>query len=445
MAGGSFETFNKIRPGAYINFKSAAQPLNSVGFRGIATLALPMNYGASETLIHLTAEQLLDGSCEALIGCNIAEDESLMYQQVLTDCTEVLLFRMDTAGKKATLALGALTATAKYAGVSGNKISVAIVANGSAFDVVTSFNGLVRDIQTGSTVGDIKDNDFVDFSGVAETALQLNAGGELEGGTNGSVNNSSYSKYFELLKTAKWNTMGIPIENSTEIQSQVKEFIEYMRETVGTKVQAVLNNISVNYEGIISTMNQGFTTTQYTISPAVFVARVTGLTAGAAINQSRTYYSFDDGITIIGQMTHEQIVQNLKMGKLLLSARQDGVVVVEQDINTLHTFTAMKDYSFSKNRVIRTLDQINNDIRLLFEKSYLGKQDNNEDGRTIFKSDIIDYLLKLQKMNAIQNFDGSTDITVKQGSNLDEVIVGLNIQPVDSMEKLYMTVTVRRY
>ena len=29
----------------------------------------------------------------------------------------------------------------------------------------------------------------------------------------------------------------------------------------------------------------------------------------------------------------------------------------EQDINTLHTFTALKDYSFSKNRVIRTIDQ----------------------------------------------------------------------------------------
>lgn len=37
-------------------------------------------------------------------------------------------------------------------------------------------------------------------------------------------------------------------------------------------------------------------------------------------------------------------------------------------------------------------------------------------------------------MNAIQNFDGSTDITIAQGANLDEVIVKLNIQPVDSME-----------
>ena len=28
MAGGTFEAMNKVRPGAYINFQSASQPLN---------------------------------------------------------------------------------------------------------------------------------------------------------------------------------------------------------------------------------------------------------------------------------------------------------------------------------------------------------------------------------------------------------------------------------
>ena len=289
------------------------------------------------------------------------------------------------------------------------------------------------------------DNDFVDFSGTSTAALVANAGGELEDGENGTVVNNTYSKYFDLLKTAKWNTLGIPLETSTEIQAQLKTFIKYMRDTVGTKVQAVANNIDADTEGIISTLNQGYKSDQYNITIPMFVARVTGMTAGCAINKSLTYYAFEDANEIIGQLSHEEIVSALQSGKFVLSARQDGVVVVEQDINTLHTFTSQKDYSFSKNRVIRTIDQINNDIRLLFEKSYLGKQDNNDDGRTVFKADIIDYCYKLQKMNAIQNFDGSTDITIAQGANLDEVIVKLNIQPVDSMEKLYMTVTLRRY
>jgi hypothetical protein len=445
MAGGVFEAMNKVRSGAYIVFQSASQPLNMVGDRGIATLPIQMNWGANDTLIELTSEQLLDGSCESIIGCNIMEEESLIYQQVLTDCVKVLLFRMDTGGVKATLTLNTLTATAKYAGTAGNKIAVSIVENGSNFDVITSFNGAVVDTQTGTLVGDIVDNDFVDFSGTSTAALVANAGGELENGENGTVVNSTYSKYFDLLKTAKWNTLGIPLETSTEIQAQLKTFIKYMRDTVGTKVQAVANNIDADTEGIISTLNQGYKSDQYNITIAMFVARVTGMTAGCAINKSLTYYAFEDANEIIGQLSHEEIVSALQSGKFVLSARQDGVVVVEQDINTLHTFTSQKDYSFSKNRVIRTIDQINNDIRLLFEKSYLGKQDNNDDGRTVFKADIIDYCYKLQKMNAIQNFDGSTDITIAQGANLDEVIVKLNIQPVDSMEKLYMTVTLRRY
>ena len=92
MAGGTFEAMNKVRPGAYINFQSASQPLNMVGDRGIATLPIQMNFGANDVLISLTPEQLLDGSCESIIGCNIMDEESLIYQQVLTDCSKVLGF-----------------------------------------------------------------------------------------------------------------------------------------------------------------------------------------------------------------------------------------------------------------------------------------------------------------------------------------------------------------
>ena len=49
---------------------------------------------------------------------------------------------------------------------------------------------------------------------------------------------------------------------------------------------------------------------------------------------------------------------------------------------------------------------------------------------------------KLQKMNAIQNFSGAADISVYAGADIDAVVVELAVQPVDAMEKLYMTVLV---
>ena len=48
---------------------------------------------------------------------------------------------------------------------------------------------------------------------------------------------------------------------------------------------------------------------------------------------------------------------------------------------------------------------------------------------------------ELTRINAIQNFE-IDDIVVTQGAELDSVVVTWNIQPVDSMEKLYMTVNV---
>jgi hypothetical protein len=48
----------------------------------------------------------------------------------------------------------------------------------------------------------------------------------------------------------------------------------------------------------------------------------------------------------------------------------------------------------------------------------------------------------MQANNGIQNFDGE-DVTVVQGNTLDSVLVNIAIQPVDSVEKVYCTITVR--
>ena len=89
------------------------------------------------------------------------------------------------------------------------------------------------------------------------------------------------------------------------------------------------------------------------------------------------------------------------------------------------------------------MDEINNSIASVWENSYMGKIDNNARGRDIFKADVIQYLFTLQGINAIENFDSEKDITIAQGTDSDAVLVGLYIQPVDSAEKLYMTVNIR--
>ena len=89
--------------------------------------------------------------------------------------------------------------------------------------------------------------------------------------------------------------------------------------------------------------------------------------------------------------------------------------------------------------LIRVLDEIANQITSVFEASFMGKINNNDIGRTTFKNVLVGYFNQLQGLNAIQNFVAE-DITVEAGIEIDEIIVTANIQPVDSVEKLYMTV-----
>ena len=102
---------------------------------------------------------------------------------------------------------------------------------------------------------------------------------------------------------------------------------------------------------------------------------------------------------------------------------------------------ADKSDSFKKNRVVRTLDDVANTIRSTFENSFLGKVTRNEAGKNAFKAAIIKYFTQLQNMEAIQNFT-SEDVEVLDGDSIDSIVVNVAIQPLDSMEKLYMTVSV---
>ena len=77
----------------------------------------------------------------------------------------------------------------------------------------------------------------------------------------------------------------------------------------------------------------------------------------------------------------------------------------------------------------------------MFEQTYLGKVNNNENGRTSFKSDIISYLKELNKLGAIDDFKNE-DIVVSAGNEIDSVLVEIGVKPIDAMEKLYMTVSV---
>lgn len=82
-----------------------------------------------------------------------------------------------------------------------------------------------------------------------------------------------------------------------------------------------------------------------------------------------------------------------------------------------------------------------NDVARIFGESYIGLVTNSDTGRQLFKADLVSLATQYQAIDAISNFE-SADITIQQGVGKRDVAVACALQPNDSMEKLYMTVTV---
>lgn len=442
MAGGIWLSQNKVRPGAYINFKAVPKSSMTVGDRGIVAMGLPLSWGEEGKLIEVLSSDLLDGNSKKLVGFTAFDSESKLLAGALNYCYKALVYRMNTGGEKAKTTIENLTATAKYSGEFGNKILIAITRDAitSLFTVITYVNGVSLDSQKVSFISELEDNDYVSFSGEGEPTE--NAGSQLSGGTDGSVTDSSaYPLLFKALKLNKWQTFAC-FSSSTEIKSSVVSFIQNMRDDEGRYVQAVVADYDgADYEGIINSVN-GAVIDGVEYKKEDFVAIVAGLTAGSNFNESNTGKVIKGASSIIGELTDSEIKTALSNGKFLISTSTSGKIKVEQDINSLHTYDSTKNYNFSKNRVLRTLDEIGTTVVQTWEDTYMGKVDNNSTGRSLFKSDLISYGNELQRLGGIQEFEGKDDISITQGTNLDSVVCNWYVKPVDSMEKLYLTVNV---
>lgn len=449
-SGGTWLVQNKRRPGAYINFISVPKPVGTLGERGVVAVGMPMTWGPKNELIKLTGDELLNGLSRAKVGVTAVDtEESLPYRVALSGCFTALLFRTDTGGAKATATVqdGALTVSAKYEGSVGNEIVVAIAKNEDTegvYDVQVLLRNLLQETHHVTDIAGFKEieSDFVDFQVLDEgQPVPESAGTPLENGTNGEVDKQTYPTFWNLLDTKNFQAV-VMYDNDPTIPPLLKSKIEIWREKRGKKVQAVVYNYpNADYEGIIS-CDQGFMTSIETVDETLFPLWVASHTAGAEVNESLTCMVVEDAQEIINPVMEDEIADELAKGRFLLSYRQDGAVVVEQDINSLHEFTIDKNYAFSKNRVIRVLDEIGNTTALIFNRSYAGKVDNDEQGRSAYKAELVHMIDQLQGIHAVQNFEGSSDITVLPGEAVDAVVVDLTIQPVDSMEKLYMTVNV---
>ena len=420
MAGGIWKRQNKVRPGAYINVKSKDIAMTRLGGDGVVTVPLALSFGESKKLMKIRRGEDLFKK----LGYEQESPQLLLLNEAFKRVSEVLLYRLNT-GEKANVSLSDnVTAQAKYSGVRGNDITVTVKTNvddPSSFDVVTFLDTVVMDSQTVKVLADLKNNDLVEFSGTGE--LQAVAGAKLTGGTDGTVSTQDYSEYFKALETVEFNYMALPVEDAS-IKKAAINFIKRMREDEGLGAQLVVADSDADSEAVINVKNGVILSDKTVIDKT----------------KATVYEKYEDSVDVVGRLSHTETEDALLKGQFVFTARR-GRAVVEQDINSHVSFTIEKNQDFRKNRILRTLDDIVNDTRYAFSEYFLGKVSNNEDGRQAFKANRIRYFKDLEARGAIEDFKVE-DIEVLRGELKESVVVNVKVKPVDSMEKLYMTVTV---
>ena len=457
MAGGTWNRLvGKERPGTYINFATTERNIVGIGERGIVLLPL-INYCYGPAEEFITIENSAPDAHYDKLGYSVYEPPLLLVKEALKCAKKVIVYipAQGTAatGKVEGDDMPVITAKAKYGGTRGNDLSFDCVANEEeGYDVnVYLENVLMETFEKIETVGDLIDagSAYLTFTGDKTEALADFSAISLAGGEAATTTTLHITRFLDASEAQVWNTMAFPVdrETDTSLLTALVSKIKYLREDVGKYRKAVIANYTCDYEGIINVGNGYVLSDGTVLNPVLATAWVAGADAGADCVTSNTYKVIEDAADIAGLLSHSETVAALKAGKFVFSFNEKMEVAVEYDINCLTSYNdGKKAQSWRKNRVLRVLDSFGESCQVNFPPN---KYDNDEDGWNIMEG-IGKTILKLYGprseggIGAIRNVDYDNDFLVdRELSHGDEVYFNVGIQPVDSAEKLFFTVTTR--
>ncbi|WP_367294280.1 phage tail sheath family protein [Bacillus pumilus] len=448
MNGGTFTPgTEKKRPGIYFNFKTTAQQRITLGDRGTVALPITMSWGEPKTFISISGIEDLNKK----VGLNIDDKSLLLFREAKKKAQTVLLYRLNEGEPAKAQISENFNVLANYGGQKGNEVTIQVTENvldSSKRDVVTYVGTDIVDKQVVTDVKELKQNKYVSFSGEGE--VTITAGVTLSGGKNGVPSVADYTAFLEAAETEYFDVIALPNNTSEQLKATFVAFVKRLRDDQGRKVQGVLPNYAADHEGIINVTSGVLLEDGTEITPAKATAWVAGASAGANFNQSLTFVEYEGAVDTLERLDNDQVEYRLSQGEFLFTfdARY-RTVSVEKDINSLTSYTTEKNKTFGKNKIIRVLDAINNDLtRELKNLIKLRKANGNDipasdDGLQLVKTLITQYLTQLQDGSGITGFDSETDITIALNEDRDGFLIDLAVQPVDAAEKFYFNVEVK--
>lgn len=425
LGGGTYVTQNKVLPGAYFQFISKATATANLSGRGVAAMALEMDWGKDDAIITVGAGDFQKNSLK-IFGYDYASEKLKDVREVFLHANTLYLYKLTSGGTKAVNTF----ATALHGGVRGNDLKVVIqqdVDEESKF-VVSLYLGATKvDEQTVSAASELVANDYVEWK--KDAVLEATAGATLSGGTNNTVDATAHQTFLNKIEAyPDVNAIGYAGSDDA-VKALYIAFAKRLRDEVGIKIQAVVFNKAADSIAAVNVKNQ-----------VDLVPWVTGVIAGTAVNKSATNMKYDGECIVNTSYTQKQLEAAIKEGEFVLHQVGADVHVLE-DINSMVTTTDEQGEVFKDNQTVRIIDNIATSVASIFVSKYLGKVPNNASGRTSLWSDVVKIHKKLNDIQALEDFE-SGHITVTQGDTKKSVVVNSEITVVNTMTKLYMKTVV---
>lgn len=478
MPGGNWNTFTILdpgtRPGFYANFIADAIAGVVAGEQGVVCIPVTAPWGPVSEFVTLESEadvlaafsdypegnayfscvEALRGGANQVLAYRLASSAAAKASLTLTDTDE---------GSPANIA----KLEARYPGARGNQFAVTIQtyivdssqqelrlldADGTILFSTTfpenDVDALVEAVNTAEGNAYITAEKIADGDGtIANVSAQSFSGGN--SGISG-ITNSDYISAHSAMETREFQVYALPVGDDTTWDAaklwttQQRADGNYVTLVYGATLGMSAENVRLeaedaNHEGIVF-VGMGATRNGTTYAGYQMAPHIAGMIAGAGAQASITHAqvrSFDDVET---RLSNADIKEHLRHGVLTL-VHNGEFVMVEKGINTLTNYSQEQNERFSKIRVISTIDSIATALRRSADANWIGKIDNDENGRKALIGAVSEFLRLLSLDGIIRpNYEVRED--PDRASYSDKFFLFIKIWPVDSIDYIYTTISI---
>ena len=385
LGGGTFTNYNKAFPGAYVNTITLGRSVSLYGERGYVAAPMALSWGDSERNIVVTSDDFIERAME-LFGYTYTAPELRNVRELLKGAGTAIIPRLDKGGTKAENDFF----TAKYAGERGNELKTVIQPNimstdtETFYDIMTYFGTRKVAEQIGIRTGtELAENPYAVPK--AGAGLDITAGAQFTGGVNGTVTAEDHQEALNRLDSSFFNVLACGTDD-IEVRAMYIEYTIHKNDNEGIKFQTVVHRSTVDNKYIISVENN--TTPE-------LVYWVAGMCSGVSIGQSLTNVPYNGEYEVsFGNMGVAYRIDDferfIKEGRFAFYSDNETPTIL-MDINTKTTVTDAENEWFKDNQTVRIAQQSAQDKARIFNKLFLGKVPNDEEGRLSLWNELTKY------------------------------------------------------